>query len=348
MPPRVIVYDPNWVNPYGLELSSVLADCGYNVELWCTQNRTTSPDGVMLRPHLAPAASTTSGLVRLILRRLFGPLGTAWHARLATPIIIVWAKDPWDAAVFTLRSLLGGKTICIHHNPIAARKRRGLSGMMEQALLRAADVSVVHSQRLANIASEGLRNIRVAAHPPYEVTTRRGNRTTGAETSKRPVVAYVGALRPDKGAGELLPIAESAGEGWVLRILGPDRLPTATADRLKDLGIHYEHVGSSAGPTDEELIAGLAGSTVMIAPYKAVTESGSLHLALSMSVPVLSFDSAGVRHIVNNSSMASDAQQLGQLLAQYLQEPWPTYHVEAGKLYDKCKSDWIEILNDIN
>lgn len=348
-PEKVVIYDPNWINPYGLELSSVIAACGNKVELWCTKNRIEVPPGVLGRPRLPLGLRTRRGLIPLAIRRFIAPVAIVLSAPLSTPIVVVWTKDPWDAVVFAARSLIGGKTICVYHNPSSIRKRGGLSGKAERALLRVANICIVHSGRLADAAAGVSGNIRIAAHPPYRETTRgvQKGRAAAPGPAARPVVAYVGALRADKGANDILPIAKGAGRGWVLRILGPDTLPAETIKQLLESGVDCEHVGSGSGPSDEELISGLAASTVMIAPYSSVTESGSLHLALSMNVPVLGYESDGLRHIVNTHSMAPDAGMFGKLLSRYLHKPWPTYTEEAADLHSRCKANWIEILNEI-
>ncbi len=345
----VVIYDPNWINPYGLELSSVIASCGYRVDLWCVENRSDAPGGVRLRSRLAIGRGRGASGRAILRRRLLGPLETICSVRFSQPLIVVWIRDPWDAFLFCARALVGGKTIFIHHNPISARRRRGLAGGLERILLRLSDISVVHSHRLATAAAKSTARVRVAAHPPYRETTRNVNRSEPHPriAAEDPVVAFVGALRADKGADEILPIAVNAASCWTLRVLGPDAIPTATAERLSTNGVNCEHIGSGAGPTDQELLEGLTTADVMIAPYNSVTESGSLHLALSLNLPVLGYDSDGVRHIINGDSLAPDAEKFGRLLAAFFERPWPTYTRQATELHDKCAEDWKGILNGI-
>ena len=345
----VAIYDPNWINPYGVELSSVIARAGYSVDLWCTTNRRSAPNGVRLKPRLALGRRAKSGLVALVSRRLIGPVSVFAGSRWRSPLIIVWTRDPWDALLFTLRSMLGGKTIIIYHNPSSVRDRPGWAGLTERLLLRVSNVCVVHSPRLAAEISSTTPRIRVAAHPPYRETTL-GSLHPATDPDRRaqtvPVVAFVGALRNDKGIEDFVQIAEGAATRWILRVLGPDRVSDATMSALEDYGVTCEHVGSGDGPTDEVLISGLRTANAMIAPYRSVTESGSIHLALSLNVPVLAYASPGVKHIVNPRSMARSPKEFGQLLSRYLSEPWPTYTATALNLHEKCEEDWKEILNE--
>lgn len=345
----VAIYDPNWINPYGVELSSVIAQAGYSVDLWCTANRQSAPTGVTLKSRLALGRRAETSLIALASRRLIGPVSVIAGSRWRSPLIVVWTRDPWDAFLFTVRSMLGGKTIFVYHNPSSVRKRSGFAGLMERQLLRTSNLCVVHSSRLAAASAESTPRIRVATHPPYRETTLRSLRPA---TEPMPqaravaVVAFVGALRDDKGIKDFGQIAEASGARWILRVLGPDRVSDATVSELEESGVTCEHVGYGNGPTDEELISGLKTADVMIAPYRSVTESGSIHLALSLSIPVLAYASPGVEHIVNSRSLAPNAKEFGFLLSRYLAEPWPTYTVDALNLHRKCKEDWSKILNE--
>jgi glycosyltransferase involved in cell wall biosynthesis len=346
---KVVIYDPNWINPYGVELSAVIAGSGYSVDLWCTENRFSGPSGVKLRPRLALGRRTRTGLVALAVRRLIGPLAVFGSSLGRSPLIVVWTRDPWDAFVFVVRALLGGKTIFIYHNPSSVRKRPGFAGLMERQLLRASNLCVVHSARLAAATAASPPRIRVAAHPPYSETTLRssGHATRSiSQAGALPVVAFVGGLREDKGAKDFVQIAAGSNTRWILRVLGPDRISDTTMSVLKENGVTCEHVGSGTGPSDAELISGLETADVMIAPYRSVTESGSIHMALSLRVPVLAYASPGVEHIVNSRSMAPSSEEFGQLLSRYLAEPWPTYTATARNLHQKCEQDWNEILNE--
>lgn len=341
----VTIYDPNWMNPYGLELASVLAGGQFEVCLWCTTNRVEAPVGVKLMRRLSYGKNAS--LLRLISRRLFEPLSVVKSVPWRSPLILVWTRDPWDALVFGLRSALGGKTFFIYHNPKSIRNRGGLSGLMERFLLKVATACVVHSSRLALETGEAnSRNICVAAHPPYKFTTRRvklGSFT--GHNAPVPVVAFLGALRPDKGLGDLLEIASEATGPWTLRILGPDRIPEPTEVLLRTLGVTCEYVGSGCGPSDDQLVAGLRSADVMIAPYRSVTESGSIHMALSSGVSVLAYESPGVAHILNEKSMASTPKEFGALLGEYLEASWPTYRPEAMDIHEQCYKDWRDILD---
>lgn len=343
----VFIYDPNWINPYGLELAAVLgASDDYRVSLWCTENRTQAPTDVELRAKLLGKRDSRP-LPLVVLRRLLEPVVVATSARSRSPLILIWTRDPWDAFVFGIRAALGGKTIFVYHNPSSVRARGGLSGLMEKFILKVTTLCVVHSSRLAAVADAPQKKLRVAAHPPYRFTTRTAQPCAqkAIYSGLLPVVAFIGALRRDKGVDELVKIAKQMNRAWILRVLGPDRLSHATETSLRTSGVTCEYVGSGDGPTDGQLIAGLLSADVMIAPYHSVTESGSIHMALSLGVPVLAYESPGLSHIVNEQSMAPTPETFGTLLARYLVDPWPTYTGQAAKLHERCIDDWRTILD---
>ncbi|MFJ6355779.1 glycosyltransferase [Pseudarthrobacter oxydans] len=343
----MIIYDPNWINPYGVELAAIIAASNFEVSLWCTENRVQAPAGVKMLSKLLPGRRKSLSLPKLLLRRLLEPLAVAGSAPRNVPLILVWTRDPWDAFVFLTRATLGGRTIFVYHNPTSVRDRGGLSGLMERLILRVSTVSIVHSSRLAAAADAPKRRVQVAAHPPYGFTTRgtEPHSLPLDQSGSGPVVAFLGALRQDKGVGDLVKIAKQIDAKWTLRILGPDRLSDDVEAALQESSVTTEYVGSGAGPTDDQLITGLKSADVMIAPYRSVTESGSVHMALSLKVPVLAYESPGLSHIVNEQSMAPTPLAFADLLTRYFQDPWPTYTGQAFNLHEQCTEDWRRVLD---
>lgn len=344
---RISIYDPNRLNPYGVELAAVIGGSGHRVDLWCTENRKTAPHNVKVHAKLTGSRGSRP-FGSIVLRRLLAPLLVVLTASRRSPLILVWTRDPWDALIFGIRAILGGKTITVYHNPIATRARPGLSGIMEKFVLRVSRVCVVHSARLANAAEIPPKKLRIAAHPPYAFTAQLSRLGTLAKIHSNavPIVAFLGALRTDKGSGDLVSIAKQTNIAWILRVLGPDRLPSSTEALLNANGVMCEYVGSGGGPSDDELVEGLLEADVMIAPYRSVTESGSIHMALSLRVPVLAYESSGISHIVNEDSMAASPHSFGYMLERYLENPWPTYTSRATQQHDQCRQDWRAILDE--
>lgn len=344
---KVFIYDPNWINPYGLELAAIIGASGSYVHLWCTENRRHAPPNVRLHSKLIGSRGSRP-LGSVIFYRFIAPLIVILTTPRSAPLILVWTRDPWDAFVFGMRAALGGKTILIYHNPFSIRGRPGLSGRMEKFVLSFTTLCVVHSARLAAAAAADVdqKKIYVAAHPPYDFTTRSARSRASENSSELPLVAFVGALRHDKGSDDLVTIAEQTNTEWVLRILGPDRLPSPTETLLHNSGVMCEYIGDGGGPSDKQLIEGLLSADVMIAPYRSVTESGSVHMALSLRVPVLAYESPGLSHVLNDQSMAASPESFGHLLERYLETQWCTYTERATKLHSQCSRDWSAILGN--
>ena len=342
---HVAVYDPNSVNPYGTELSGLFDTIGFKVDHWCTTNKSAPGLGIRARAILATGRQPGISRISLMARRFAGPLRTVFTTRLAKPLVVVWIRDPWDALLLLARAALGGITISIYHNPSSVRNREGLAGVLERALVRRSNLCIVHSAWLKSQVDFPVRNIRVAPHPPYAQTTLGRSKKNANATPARPVVALVGALRPDKGSRDLVQIARETNRAWVLRVLGPDKLAPETEQQLAEHGVTVEHPRGGSILSDDDLITGLLSSEVMIAPYRAVTESGSVHMALSLNVPTLAYQSQGLGHILTSNSMADGPGGLGRLLAHFFESPWPTFTSRATNLYDECSIEWKAVLN---
>lgn len=235
----------------------------------------------------------------------------------------------------------------IYHNPAAVRGRGGLPGRLERLLAGRSHACVVHSAWLQSKLDSKSRNVWVAPHPPYAETTkgyaRKATATRAVQSS--PVVAFVGAMRADKGSMDLIDIAKAVEGNWTLRVLGPDRLPQAMEERLSEYGVTCEYPSAGKVPTDEELIRGLLGSDLMIAPYRSVTESGSVHMAFGLNVAVLAYYSEGLVRIVNEKSLALSPEALGRLISAYFADPWNTFTSDARHLEGECAEKWGALLD---
>jgi hypothetical protein len=152
-------------------------------------------------------------------------------------------------------------------------------------------------------------------------------------------------MRADKGSADLVRIARAARAQWILRVLGPDRLSAELEVQLKEHGVTCEYPSEGRAPTDDELVRGLLASDLMIAPYRSVTESGSVHMALGLDVPVLAYCSRGLARIVNEKSMSGTADDLGFLLSDYFSGPWHTFTAEAKNLPIESVDTWRLLLD---
>lgn len=338
---KVFVYDPNHVNPYGVELASTIyAATGWDVVLYCSPDRgTPAPRGVTIVPALAGRASPKR---RKMLRRLLSPVRLSITAG-KSDLVLVWTSDFWDACVFAVRATLGFRTFFIQHNPRSIRPRSGVGGTAERLLLRVARVCV-HTSELAARVDGAALPVAVAPHPAYDITVGAvGGRHGDARPSGRPRVALVGSLRRDKGLSSLPDIASASGGGWDCIVIGPDRIPGVMTEALRALDVTVLHPFDTE-PADTEVINELASCSVMLAPYTAVTESGSVILAHTVGVPVLALDSPAFEQSLSPASRADTPEGLGVVLRHFLAEPWLTYVQSSDNRQQAAVDGWRRIL----
>lgn len=338
---KVFVYDPNHVNPYGVELASTISTAtGWGVVLYCSSDRAAlAPQGVEIVPVLAGRASPK---LRKILRRLLSPVRLSIRAG-KSDLVLVWTSDFWDACVFAVRAALGFRTFFIQHNPRSIRPRRGLGGVAERLLLRVARVCV-HSLELAARVDGAVLPVAVVPHPAYEITVGAvGARRVDAFLSARPRVALLGSLRDDKGLSSLPAIASASGGGWDCIVIGPDRIPGVMAEALRALDVTVVHP-FDAEPADPQVIRELASCSVMLAPYTAVTESGSVILAHTVGVPVLALESPAFEQSLSPASRVDTPQRLGAALRDFFTDPWLTYVQSPDERQQAAVAGWRRIL----
>lgn len=338
---RVFVYDPNHVNPYGVELAStIFAATGWDVVLYCSSDRRAlAPRGVKIVPALAGRATPK---LRKMLRRLLSPVRLSIRAG-KSDLVLVWTSDFWDACVFAVRATLGFRTFFIQHNPRSIRPRKGLGGVAERLLVRVTRVCV-HTRELAARVDGAVLPIAVVPHPAYEVTVGEvGGHQGELPISARPRVALLGSLRNDKGLSSLPAIASASGGGWNCIVIGPDRISGVMANALRALDVTVVHP-FDAEPADPQVIRELASCSVMLAPYTAVTESGSVILAHTVGVPVLALESPAFEQSLSPASRAGTPEQLGAVLREFLADPWPTYVQSPGERQQAAVAGWRRIL----
>lgn len=329
----VVVYDPNDENPTGAELSAALANLGYAVRWLLPEGASkislTAP-GVDARPVLAGPRPWT---LRRLRRRLVGPFAFAWPMLCGRPGIAIWMHDIWDGLVLALVAIIAPQQLFfIHNNPRAIRPRPGIVAKLEQFLIRRCHV-VVHTDWLrSQVIEEEPHHIHVIAHPNYTLTAQYA-------PPLEPVVdrvAYIGALRQDKGAQVLIDTLIAAQGDFEFWTVGQGGLTKEAVDKLGQLGISYVATGRLDQP---DFLRALTRVRVVIAPYVQPTESGSVLLCLAMGVPVLALDSPTMQRILNESSRFATPADLGKGIARFLLNPWPTFRLIPDHQDKLCQAD---------
>lgn len=303
---KVLVYNTDGVNPYSTEIAALLADRGEDVELLDTVNgQHRPPEGVRWR-RLLPANFGSDSPVRQVTHLARGLGAAVWAALARDRVIVVsFARFAIESAVFGALAALGRPVVVVLHNPVARRAESAAMGRARRFLLGRADSVVIHAERLRDqVERVAADRIVVCPHPPYHVTAmpEAPSQQPGVEVGRR-WVAFVGALRWDKGVELLLPILERVPEDERQRIgvlvCGMGSLPEGTWQRLDELGYATCDLTSASPVPQEQMLAAFAGQPVVLAPYVAATQSGSVILALTMGCRVVAFDEGGIPDVLS-------------------------------------------------
>lgn len=301
----VVLYDPNALNPYGAEVAAVLSAGGYDVTRWC---RLGDPfTGVAARSRRVLWASRQQvGLVRALLSRHWGAvLFGLTHLRTRRTVVFLWVGGPRDLYLALLLVLAGRRVVYVDHNPSPERTLSGRAGGLLERLRRSPARRVVHSAYLAEAIGDPA--VQVVGHPSYRRwvelhgAARRPGRREG-----RPTALFLGALRPDKGSRQLPAIARSvlAAGGRVL-IAGRGELPAGVWSEVVG-DPRLTTVGITRTLSDREVAGALREGDVLIAPYRDVTMSGSILMALSCGLPVAAFESPALRALLPAEFLLAD------------------------------------------
>jgi hypothetical protein len=332
----IVVYDPNAQNPYGSEVSRVLASFGPEVHLYCADGRKLGDiPGVSLFSVL-DARGTQSMLVRA-WKRLVGPIQTVCDAGRGKPLVVVWTSGTWDAVLFAVRALFFRGTFFIHHNPTQARGRRGLSGLAVKFLARVATEcrhSLEADERIRTVVHPSFAHLARLLPPVVGESRSRGGRRLG----------FVGNLRADKGPMDLAAIVERIAGTCTLVIASSESVPDSLVSACATRGVVLEqHYGRRLD--DSEFVALVASCDLVLAPYREVTESSSVVLAQTLGVPTIAYESAAMSRRLTPRSLAGGPGELAHLANQYLEEPWDTYLAAPPALDLACRESWEPLLS---
>lgn len=163
-------------------------------------------------------------------------------------------------------------------------------------IYRAVDLVLVHSA----VAAEQVRELadvsaavidHIVADPLVRATRAEARATLGLPREQR-IVAALGFIRPYKGYGLLADVWEQLGARAPLLLVMGEMLAgaddvRAPLERLERTGRVELRLGYAS---DEELQLAIIAADAVLLPYTASSESGILHQARALQVPVLASD----------------------------------------------------------
>jgi glycosyltransferase involved in cell wall biosynthesis len=296
---RLLIYDTDGANPYGRELSALLCNV-FQVVVLAPVQTGWSPPGVSVRRILP--SNLPSGKVAQIVRQLHGLAAAACAAAAGATVLVVMTRGWYDQLAFALLALLRARVVVIAHDPKPKQALPLVADFSRRLLWRRVSALVTHSDALAAEATAAAgRPAVVVPHLPFlEYAAWAREAVPDSQSASRCRLLVLGQLRPDKGLDRIphilghLPASDRdrisiafAGKGDCSDIVA------AVADLITVLG-----EPSKDQLSDLEIAAVLAQSDLLIAPYRLVTASGTVVLALSRGLRVIAYDTGALSDVV--------------------------------------------------
>ena len=305
----VVVHNADGVNPYGTEIAALLHSQGHRVTLVDPTNAEHQPPSGVTWRRLLPANFGKQGKVQQVLRLARGLAFTLWSGAVCGHVVVVSSvRFPVENIALAALAALGFPIVQVQHDPVRRRAESRLSAWGRRQILLRSTVAVVHADRLRDeVDPAALGHVIVCPHPPYTVTARAAASGSRPRDEGRRWLAFIGALRSDKGI-DLVPeilslVPQHARNELGLIVCGRGQLGRETWQRIADLGVAVEDMTSPEPVEHDTLLTVLAGGPLVLAPYVSATQSGSVILALTMGCHVLAFDKGGVPDVVSDAGL---------------------------------------------
>lgn len=340
---RVIIYDPNPVNPYGQSLAYVLSELGVNVELFKAGTESKTDDPWRYRWLFGHRSNSASGLPVYALRRLLAPLRVVAVAR-RSPVVLVWVRSAWERRVFAFAAHVGGRFIQICHNPPGSRTDVKRSGQGDLPIPKV--LQVVHSARL--VQSYGLPASTLVAGLPLPLIGRTSENVKLSRSQAIPVFLFLGERRFDKGFDLVEEIIRGISSQilefeFVIAGRGPAYRPR-TMDRLT--GLTLTDLGLDRFLSDEELLSEVARATLLIAPYREATQSATIVLAFNAGLNAVGFNVGAIPDLLRSEALAArdDVQDLVDRACRFAVNHETTYRLTVDEYRGAVKKDWERVI----
>lgn len=279
----MLVYDVDGLNPYGRELAALLRAYGVRARALTTVDAEWRPPGSV---PVLPANRHRPGKARqllALLRGLFVALRAVLHDEV---VVVVLTRGLLDELALAALGAIG-RVVVVVHDPVPKQPRPFPRRVSYGALVGSAEVRVAHSADLAALV--GGNPTVVCRHLPYRAwCADNGAVAPGAGGA----LLVLGHLRPDKGL-DRLPAALAGVSGARVVVCGKGPLDPALGAALAGVAAVDDRSGT-AFATDAEVAAALREAKVLVAPYRAVSQSGSVAMAVSAGLAVVAYDTGAL------------------------------------------------------
>jgi O-antigen/teichoic acid export membrane protein len=251
----------------------------------------------------------------------------------------------WFAAILALARGLGLRVVWTAHNTLPHEPVFADDAAARRTLVRRSDLVVMHAaateRALSAIGAAPRRSVVVGFPAPSPVSTGDAARAPAAGDGPRHYL-FFGKVLAYKGVEELLAAVAGLGpqDGVRVTVAGacPDpalrgRLVAAAAPLGDRVALRLEHV------PDAEVGALLASADMVVLPFRAVTNSSSVLLALAHGRPVLLPDLPAfeeltegvVRYDGTVAGLAATLAATSRWSAESVQRAGRAAHAHAGR-----------------
>ena len=344
---RATVYDPDNLNPYGREVAALLHH--EDVRLVGTTEHTWAPDGVRLVPsmRLRPGASRTQAAISqsLTLLHLVGSVVGGGV------LVVAWTRTAADGMVLGILARVTRRVYTVVHNPVPRQQTTVVRRLADNWLLTGS-TCVFHSEALRAAANSGAWRAVVIDHPPYAQLVHRYGRTSSATVLGR--VAVLGQLRSDKSPGDIAAVLRQLPRqrGLSVRFTGKGTLTSELVEAAEGLDLIDSMRPRGVG--EEEMVDAVREASVVLAPYRGATQSGSVVLAVTFGVPVVAYDAGAMREHVPPGRLVpvGDSKAMALVAGDVLlyppiarSEPARNSPGEVAAWRDRVSDAWAEMLD---
>lgn len=348
----VYIWDPNPFNPYGTEIARVISNSvGFNVVHYTRRNRPYHADRATTLGVLPPGAAGKRSGAHAV-NYLLGLIRFAGVCIRRRPVVVFpWILNRWEALVARLLGKCGLSTVIVVHNPIQERDEvKRIKGL--QKARETATKLVVHTEELRS----GLDGqVVVAAHPSYlawkkAISRRKIDTNIDISIANLPsrTVLFAGAIRKDKGFSLLPDLAEELHKKDIHLMVCVGIYAESEMSTLRALP-NVTIVGDGLSYlSDETLYTALLRTGAIVAPYKNVTVSGTVLLALTMDVPIVGFECPEFSRIVSSDFLAPQGS-VSELAAVAESVLNGSYHGNrfASIQDETSRLDWETLLSQV-
>jgi glycosyltransferase involved in cell wall biosynthesis len=217
-------------------------------------------------------------------------------------VLIVMTRGWHDQLAFALLALLGARVLVIAHDPKPKHALPLIGAISQRLLWRGVSTLVAHSEAMAaEAAAVAGRPAVVVPHLPFlEYAAWARESVPDSRSASRCRLLVLGQLRPDKGLDRIPNILSH------LQACDRDRISIAFAGKgdCSEVVAKLTHLitlvrrPSQRRLSDLEIATVLSESDVLIAPYRLVTASGTVVLALSRGLRVVAYDTGALSDVV--------------------------------------------------